>query len=358
MFAGAAREVVFSNRKVVRQIQQRFVPVALKAALVNGPPQGVEGQLYAEIGRSKPAPQGICVVNSAGKVLAWALSFDDDNSIAEFLDYAAKRYRQFPDATKSVTTERFRSYPSLKLPDVADAGQAIVVPLQHDDDERCPAVPVIEQGTLLGRVIGRALDKDGHPLLDTLRQEHYLESQFHVAVGAQRLFIDALRTANGKRFSLPDPLIESIVGAAYLGQLDVHPLGQVPGSQNYQRSWAFTGQQVPANDAKSIRIRVTGQSDVAGGQRTGAVFPSGLWDHAVQLSWQGYIEVKDNQILSLALLADGHEKLRRGSPSFNWPNEPDSKHLMAGHAIDLDGGVRYGLIAQPVDREKESVSKP
>ncbi|MEK6236169.1 MAG: hypothetical protein N2C14_15795, partial [Planctomycetales bacterium] len=96
MFAGAAREVVFSNRQVVRRIQQDFIPVALKAALVNNPPGGPEGKLYAEISRGKPAPQGICVANSAGKPLVWALSFDDEKSIADFFEYAAKRYREFP----------------------------------------------------------------------------------------------------------------------------------------------------------------------------------------------------------------------------------------------------------------------
>ena len=71
MFAGAAREAVFAQPEVIRRVHADFVPVALKAALVNRPPDDQEGLLYREIGRSKPGPQGICVVNSAGKVLAW-----------------------------------------------------------------------------------------------------------------------------------------------------------------------------------------------------------------------------------------------------------------------------------------------
>ncbi len=66
MFAGAAREAVFSRADVVRRVSQEFVPVALKAALVNNPPGGPEGRFLREIGRSKPSPQGICVANSAG----------------------------------------------------------------------------------------------------------------------------------------------------------------------------------------------------------------------------------------------------------------------------------------------------
>ena len=59
MFAGAAREAVFSNPDVIRRIQTDFVPVALKAGLVNNPPNNHEGRLYREIGRSRPAPQAV-----------------------------------------------------------------------------------------------------------------------------------------------------------------------------------------------------------------------------------------------------------------------------------------------------------
>ncbi len=112
--------MVFSNPEVIRRVNKEYIPVALKAAQVNNPPPGIEGALYAEIARSKPAPQGICTANSAGKVLAWALSFDDDESILEFLDHVAQRYRQSADAAKPVTAERFKKFPSRKLADVED----------------------------------------------------------------------------------------------------------------------------------------------------------------------------------------------------------------------------------------------
>ena len=95
MFAGAAREAVFSNPDVVRRVNREFIPVALKAAHVNNPPPGPEGLLYREIGRSRPAPQGICIANSAGKVLDWVLMFDDDKQVLKFLDHALERYRCF-----------------------------------------------------------------------------------------------------------------------------------------------------------------------------------------------------------------------------------------------------------------------
>ena len=74
---------------MIRRVNADFVPVALKAGLVNFPPDDEEGRLYREIARSKLAPQGICVVNSAGKVLDWVLMFDDDQQVLAFLDHAA-----------------------------------------------------------------------------------------------------------------------------------------------------------------------------------------------------------------------------------------------------------------------------
>jgi hypothetical protein len=49
VFAGAAREAVFSQDEVVRRVNEQFVPVALKAGHINNPPTAIEGQLYAEI---------------------------------------------------------------------------------------------------------------------------------------------------------------------------------------------------------------------------------------------------------------------------------------------------------------------
>ena len=112
---------------MVRRVNAEFIPVALKAALVNNPRFDSESRLYAEIGRSKPAPQGICVANSAGKALAWALMFEDDPSVLAFLDHAARRFSQYPDATREVDTERFMRFPGQRLNDVEDSHEPLTV---------------------------------------------------------------------------------------------------------------------------------------------------------------------------------------------------------------------------------------
>ena len=104
--------MIFSNADVIRRVNADFVPVALKAGLVNYPPDNDEGRLYREIGRSKILPQGICVVNSAGKVLDWVFMFDDDKSVLAFLDHARKRFAKFPNAKKPFPAERYKKFPS------------------------------------------------------------------------------------------------------------------------------------------------------------------------------------------------------------------------------------------------------
>src|SRR5205823_8430428 len=102
--------------------------------------------------RSKIAPQGICVVNSAGKALDWAMMFDDDNSVLAFLDHSARRFAQFPDAHKPVAAERYGKFPSQKAADIEDNGAVPLIIERHPDRKICPAKPLIQRGTVVARV--------------------------------------------------------------------------------------------------------------------------------------------------------------------------------------------------------------
>ncbi len=359
MFAGAAREAVFANPEIVRRINADFIPVALKAAFINNPPGGVEGQLYAELNRTKAAPQGICVANSDGKALAWALSFDAEASIGEFLDYAQHRFESSPDSKHPVTTERFMKFPTNKMSDVADTSDAISIPDNHETTERCPALPALERGTLVGRIIGRPLDEDGQPIKQTLRQEDYMEARFEISVGQQELLARvAAEARDGQSFALPHELARSLVSHAYLGQLDVNPLGgrQTSGKTDHE-SIEFYAQQVGSSDAGKT-LHISGTSRVEGGPSEVGMRTDGRsWEHRVQLTWEGYLDIEGNRITQLVLTAAGSERLRWGSQRWNLISEPDVAHLMAGHPIDFDGRVRYGLTAEPAS-EEEVASKP
>jgi len=356
VFAGAVREAVFSAPEVIRRVNADFVPVALKADLVNNPPDDEEGRLCREIGRSKLAPQGICVVNSAGKVLAWTMAFDDDKSVLAFLEHSAKRFAQFPDAKKPVAAERYGRFPSAMVADVEDTGEVPVIAEHHQERKNCPGKQPIPRGTVVARVFGRALDKDGNLLADTVRQEHYVEDRFHVTVAMQEALAKALADAGSERFRLADDLARLFVSHAFLGQLDVNPLGFRGGGQGNLKQCEFWARKVDGDGYGPVRIRVEGKSEAAGG--TGDAGRGGdgaIWRHEVKLAWEGIIEIKKDRVPHLLLVASGSEKLQWGNKNLpQLKSQADVTVLVGGHAIDLRCGVRYGIIGEPVAADQAS----
>ena len=308
-YAALTREVIFSNPDVIRRVNADFVPVALKAGLINNPPDNDEGRLYREIGRSKILPQGVCVVNSAGKVLDWVFMFDDEKSVLDFLDHAKQRFAEFPDATKPFPAERYKGFPSQKLADVDDGGKVMPMIEHHREGESCPAKPRVPEGTLLARVFGRALDKNGKPVADTVRQENYLEDRFYVPVVRQEGLAKALATAGTNRFKIHDDLARVLISHAFMGELDVNPLGNVNGSKCEHTDCAFWGQKIEAVSNGPVWVRIDGESEVAGVAGQGQDDHGALWQHRVKLAWEGLIEMKGNCMTRLLLLARGTEKL-------------------------------------------------
>jgi hypothetical protein len=357
VFAGAAREAVFSQPEVIRRVRAEFVPVALKAALVNNPPDGEEGQLYGEIGRSKPAPQGICVLNPAGKVLDWVLMFDDDASVLGFLDHARKRFARYPDAKQPVPAERFQKFPSGKLEDVADTRTPLPADARHASHKLCPGTPPVLPGTVIARLFGRALDLDGKPVADTVRQEHYVEDRFPVPVEMQDRLAKALAASAGQRFRLPEALTRLFVSHAYLGQLDVNPVAAPGGKGGLGRS-EFWAQRAGGSETGPIHLRVEGSSEAAGRSSPGEGGDGRMWEHEVRLAWEGWIDLEGNRIRRLVLVARGSEKLRWGHGRNGPWAEADVTHLPGGHPIDLACGVRYGILGEPATADQVAADAP
>jgi hypothetical protein len=354
VFAGAAREAVFSKPDVIRRIGADFVPVALKAGLINAPSDDDEGRLYREIGRSKVAPQGICVINSAGKVLDWALMFDDDQSVVDFLDHTLERFAKYPDARQPVPAGRYMRFPSHKLDDMEDSGKIPLVPEQHAAGTICPAKQRAARGTIVCRLFARALDPNGKPVADTTSQEHYVEDRFDVPVAMQQAMAKRLAEAGTDRFPLPHDLTRLLVSHAFLGQLDVNPLGGIAGgtgARNELKQCEFSAQiSGPGHDG-SVLVRIEGKSEAEG--RSGGE-PRGdgrLWQHAVELHWQGFIETKQDRMTRLLFVAHGSEKLKWANGFQDLPGRANVTHLPGGHTIDLNCGVRYGIIGEPIAEE-------
>ena len=315
--------------------------MALKAGLVNNPPDDDEGLLYREIERSKPAPQGICVVNSAGKVLNWTLMFDDDKSVLAFFDHAKRRFAKYPDAKKPVAAEVYQKFPSQKRKDVVDSGKVLPVLDRHPEGKHCPAEPPLRKGTVAVRLIGRALDKDGKPVADTVRQENYIEDRFNIAVQTQEKLAKALADAGKDPVKLPLEVTRQWVKQAYMGVLDVQPLDN-PSPRRQQRrieEVRLRRDERSATGKGPTLWRVEGESEVFIDEKMANGGPGDM--HEVKLKWHGFIEMDGNRMTRLVLSAAGKEKLKFQSARGKDENEVAISAGRAPHRHGLRGSLRY-----------------
>src|SRR5262249_34565725 len=155
----------------------------------------------------------------------------------------------------------------------------------HGEGESCPAKPRVPPGTINARVFGRALDRDGTPVADTVRQENYVEDRFNVPVARQEALAKALAEAGTEHFQMDDDLTKVLVSHAFMGELDVNPLGNINGSKGGCTDCTFWGQKVQADGNGPVRIQIHGKSQAA------AVAGDGQdWQHQVKLAWEGLIE--------------------------------------------------------------------
>ena len=337
MFAGAAREAVFSNPNVIDRIKKDFIPVALKAGDVARERSGVEGRLYRELKRTMPQPQGIGTLNSAGRVLSWALMFESQAQVIGFLDHVGERYRETPDRSKPVPAERFMRFPNHQLPSIEDPGTTFAIPHAHADGEKCPGEPRQTKRAVLTKVIGRALDDEGDPRSNARVQDNYIEDQFEITPTMLDALATAQSSAKNEPFPLPEPLSRAIVSNAYLGILDVKPLEPVQ-----------SGIEVVMNDihlwaepSSNAGLRVWGHSQVLG-KRERRNENGPRWEHAVVLQWQGHLNPKAGTV---ALIAEGKERLLYDNGRRTDTKEEAVAFLPAGRPLDFDVKVRYGMRA-------------
>jgi len=79
----------------------------------------------------------------------------------------------------------------------------------------------------------------------------------------------------------------------------------------------------------------------------------------VKLTWDGIIELNKERMGRLLVVAHGSEKLKWRSKLPGLKGRADVTILPGGHAIDFSGGVRYGIIGEPVpDSEAAAKDSP
>lgn len=90
--------------------------------------------------------------------------------------------------------------------------------------------------------------------------------------------------------------------------------------------------------------RVEGESEVFIDERMANGGPGDT--HEVKLKWHGFIEIDGDRMTRLVLSAGGKEKLK--FQSARGKEENLVAFLLGGHRIDMECGVRYGIIGEPV----------
>jgi hypothetical protein len=364
---------------VIRRVNADFVPVALRAPLVNGVAGALgdeDSWVYQRIKRALLAPQGIGVLDSSGQVLVWTQMFDDDQSVLDFLEHSLKRFHENAGAKPPVATERFARFPTGRVDDFVDDAKIPPIAQGHAGGKSCPAQSakgVVPPGSIVARLVGRALDAKGEPLADTVNQEHYAEDQFVVAPAMQEAIAKALaagsepkeaRSASERlgrstltrsaseepgrstlarsvseearepaRVRLPDEFSKLCASHAHLGHIDVRPLLNMrTGPDNRQgvggtvqnkgqwRQCEFRAEKV-ANGRREPPDR-SANADRSPGKETtlwrlegesevtSELAINGRGVHEVKLAWEGFLEVKENRVTRLVLGARGSEKLQ------------------------------------------------
>ncbi len=318
--------------------------------------QDDEGKALQSIYRSKVQPQGTCVLNSGGQVMAWVLMFDKNKSVLDFLDHGLKRFRDHPDAREAIMTERYMRFPSIRLEDMKDEAKPQPYAERHPDGKHCLWTPNEPPGTVVARVIGRALDKAGKPSPHMVNQEHMALDRFEVTPAMQEKLAQTLADGGTGRVALPEDFTRLCMAYAFLGNKDSGPMSKVSVFRIVSdvKQCEFRAQR--AEGTKNL-WRVEGQTEVFG-KGKGAARDSGL-RHEVKLTWEGFIELDGKRMTRLLLAARGTEKLKWGSEELKARAKTDDEvaFLPAGRFIDVECGVRYGIIGEPVPMKKAKNGK-
>ena len=293
----------------------------------------------------------MAVMNSSGNVLAWALMFDGDESILKFLEHARKRFEANPTADALPTAERFQRFPDHKLPDLPASPKLNAEPVLERGDHPFLGGYHPKKGTLSGRLVGRAIDEEGN-LIDTgvRSQEIYAEDRVEISRPAREsLFNIANSKDPGQPFLIPKRFARELVESAYLGMLDVNPLGgRNIGGTVLKEEIQLWGRQLPSA-GESHTIEIWGHTLCEGeAAQLGRNTDGRDWKNRVELNWVGRIVTQKSELISLLAIGDGNETLHWNHGAANSTTQGEAPrtaaaNLPAGRPIQFSGPVRFGI---------------
>lgn len=332
-------------------IQQHYIPVAIKAGRVANPPPGIEGELYRELKRTQPAPQGMAVMNSNGNVQAWVLMFEDNPSVLQFLEREVERFEKGLGEASPPAAERFHRFPNHRMADLPASPTIGNTNFTLNSDTLHSGGFTPRKNTIAGRIVGRALDAEGTPIDAGVRsQETYAEDRIEIPLPAvEALIAAAVEAEPGETFPVPAPFARELVSSAYLGMLDVNPLaGGKVGGEILTEEIHFLVRK-PAKGESTLTLELWGQSLSEGkSAQLGRPTDNRDWKNRVNLTWVGRIELKEKKLKSLFAIGEGQA-------DFHWNHgvaaatdeegvtRTHVANLPAGRPINFSGPVRFGI---------------
>ncbi|MEM0970492.1 MAG: hypothetical protein AAGJ31_14145, partial [Verrucomicrobiota bacterium] len=195
------------------------------------------------------------------------------------------------------------------------------------------------------------LDSEGELLRTGVRsQETYVEDKFEISPEALQAFVAAIDSSNAmEAISIPGPFAREVVASAYLGMVDVNPLGgKETGGAILGEDIQLWARRCESTDGNQ-RIEIWGHSRCEGkagrfDRKTGGR----EWHNRVHLTWTGKAILEGETLVALVALANGNQSLTwnhgAASPSIEGETpRADVAHLPAGRPIQFSGPVRFGI---------------
>ena len=226
---------------------------------------------------------------------------------------------------------------------------------RHAEGMHCPDWVDLPRGTVVAKVIGRALDKDGKLSARIVNQEDFALDRFEVSPALQEKLAKVLTDGGAGRITLPDEFARLCMAHAFLGNKDAGPMSKVSvaAAVSDVKQCEFWTQKVEGSPSL---WRVEGKTEVIGKGGSKSNFG---YRNEVKLTWEGFIEMDSKNLKRFLLAARGTENFQYGSEGLKagLKFHDEVKFLTAGRYIDMECGVRFGVIGVAVPVRKAEDEK-
>lgn len=327
VFTGANQDQALLKQQLIERLQDQFIPLALRSQDLDNAqrqnPKTEEAQRLRRLAQSMPASSAYATLNLDGQVLDWAVRFDNDKALEQFLNNQWQRFNDQPKFTANAKIGQFLNYPKVQRPsETAKTSQPKHWTSKHPPKRFCRGRHPWPQDALKITVLGQDANK-----------LHKQKDLFLLTPKDQAQILKHLDQR------LPKPLAQSLIRQAFLGSKTHQPDGN---AFNIKAQW------------NSCQLRLTkttnGQAQLTGHSSILSQSPNNhsvKLKHQVTLTWLGRLSYSKNRILSLKLYAHGHEQL-------SFQDLRPQSHTAFGPppALNWNSTAEFALLGAPIPATK------